>query len=180
MRTSTLGRSVWFVAAFATVARGVSLQAQNALSLEPGSRIRVTPSGGSGPLVGTVVALVRDTLMLRPVKRSDTVVVVLSELKRLERSTGPRPHPLQGAGIGLLVGLGVAVIGERQSREENWSELSTISATIFGVFGALVGATIGQDFPTEGWQAVRVSSGARISVEPRGEARLALGYSITF
>ena len=84
------------------------------------------------------------------------------------------------AGIGLLVGVGGALIADHASGGERWSGFTAIGATVFGVLGTLVGATIGGNFPTEGWQAVRMSSGARLSIVPRAEGRLALAYSVPF
>ena len=187
MRIATLGRSVWFVATIVTVAGCARLlQAQGISSLEPGARVRLfTPSVGRGGLVGTVVRPVRDTLAILPAKGSDTVVVAVAELTRLELSTGRHPHALKGMGIGLLVGAaGGAIAGWASGDDRGWfgltaGEKARIGATLFGVAGSLVGgAIIGR--ATEGWEVVRLPSGSRISVAPRGNAHVALAYSVAF
>ena len=179
MRKSALRRSVWFVWTLAASAGCVPLRAQSVGSLQPGIRVRVTPSIGDLRFVGTLVGLVRDTLTVQPENRSDTVVVLLTELKRLERSTGPRSHALMGAGIGLLIGAGAPVIADRTSGDQSWSGLTAIGATVCGVLGTLVGATIGSHFPTEGWQLVRASSGSSVSVGAHGVLRLTFALSVS-
>jgi hypothetical protein len=186
MRHATLSRTVCLLAALVATTGCVHLQAKSGSSFEPGTRVRVS-SGGVG-LVGTVVALVRDTLTIRPVKDSDTVVVVvLSELTRLERSTGRHSHARMGMGIGLLLGAtGGAIAGHARGDDKGswWRytalEKARIDAVDYGTAGALLGLIIGGNFPTEDWQLVPLSSGSRISVGPRSGARVALTYSVAF
>lgn len=184
---SILGRSVCFIAAFATVAGGAPLQAQGMLPLDPGTRVRVFgPSVVSGGLVGVVVGLVPDTLAIRPAERSDTVVVALSALTRLELSTGQHSHTLKGAGVGLLLGgVGGWIAGSASGDDRgSWygytaREKAHMGAVLFGAAGALVGAAIGGR-PTEGWAPVRLPSGSRITAAPRSDGRLSLVYSVAF
>ena len=189
MRTATLGRATCLVAALAAMTGCVPPPSERGVSWGPGTRIRVsTPSAGGDGLVGSLVGLVGDTLTLLPAKRSDTtVVVILSDRTRLERSMGRHTHALKGAGIGLLVGAtGGAIAGHVSGDDKGgWfgytaSDKAHIGAVTFGIAGALVGLAIGGNLQTEEWQLVRLSPGGRIGVVPRSDARVALAYSFAF
>jgi hypothetical protein len=185
MRNAMSGRFVCSLAALAAVVGAAPIQAQS-VSLEPGVRARVfTPSVDTGGLAGTVVLLVRDTLIFRPDRRSDTLTVALSELSRLELSKGKHTHALKGCGIGLLLGAaGGAIAGHTTTSTKDWfltpNEAAAVGGGILGVAGALVGATIGSHFGvTESWAQVPIPSRSRVSIVPRDGA-MALSYSFVF
>ena len=187
MPKAMLGRAAFAVAAVAVAASG-SLEAQDAPSLEPGARVRIfAPSVASNGLVGTVVGLSRETLTLQPERRSDAFVVALSELTRIELSTGRRTHARRDMGIGLLIGATGGAIAGRASGDDKggWfgltaGEKAQIGAVVFGVAGAIAGALVAGNTSTEEWKLLPLPSGSRVGVTPRSDGRVALTYSVTF
>jgi hypothetical protein len=76
----------------------------------PGSRIRVTAPGVLGErLVGQFVAFDEDGLRIQPKGKTEAVVIPRTAITRLELSGRPSRRGL-GAGVGLLVGMGAAVV----------------------------------------------------------------------
>ena len=186
MRHGSVTRCQCLAASLAALVPLAPLRAQSVSTPEPGVRVRVFASSiDRGGLVGNLVSFAHDTLAINPENRADTVVVLLSELTRLEQSTGPRTRSLRFGGIGLLVGaVGGAILGRASGDDPPtiWgntaSEKARMDAIGLGVVGWIVGAVIGSNCPTEGWTPLRLPSGARISVAPLGGMRLALAYSL--
>lgn len=187
MLSAMLGRAA-FAAAVAAVAASVSLEAQDAPSLQPGARVRVfAPSLPTSGLVGTVVGLSRETLTLEAAKAPVSFVLARSELTRIEVSTGQRTHVRRDMGIGLLIGATGGAIAGRASGDDKGSwfgmtswEKARIGAVVFGVAGALAGALVAGNTSTEEWKLVPLRSGSRVSLAPRSDGRVALTYSVTF
>jgi hypothetical protein len=188
MRNATLSRSLCFIAALTTAPGFVPLEAQSVPEPRRGTRVRVfAPSIDRRGLVGNLVALARDTLAILPSGRPDTVLVAFPDITRLEESVRQHSRTLEFAGIGLLVGAaGGAIMGlARGADDPTWWERSNsgearINAVGFGIVGAIVGAVIGSNHPTELWAPLRLSAGNRVGLSPRCGSRVALGYSFSF
>ncbi len=126
-------------------------QAAARADLLPGSRVRITTSGPSRRLAGTLIGLDRDSLWMAVGKR-DTVALPLSLVTRLEESRGRRANYRKGAiiggGVGLVVGLGVGLLADYgrslgcESVSCSQSNLGEALA-IGGLAGAAVGAGVG-------------------------------------
>ncbi|HKW11781.1 MAG TPA: hypothetical protein VJO33_15445 [Gemmatimonadaceae bacterium] len=187
MRNSEVRGSVWLVAALATMAGCARLQAQTALSLARGTRVRVVvPVFDSGGTVGIVSRLVGDTLTIRLLQRSETLIIVLSEETRLEVSTGHHTDALKGMGVGLFLGAaGGGIAGRASGDDKGWfgftaNEKAGLGAAFFGVVGALAGAAIGGNHEREGWTSVVLPPRSRIGAVPSGDHRVAIVYSVSF
>jgi len=186
MRNATRGRCLCLVAALATAAACVPLQAQIVSSLVTGDRVRVfTPSLSREGVVGMIVGRAPDTLTILSAEHSDTVIVPLSELTRLELSKGRHRNGLKGMVIGLLLGAaGGAIAGRASGDDRGWGDTASqkelSDAVACGVAGLIIGGTIGSNSETEDWVVIRPLSGSRLSVAPRSDHRLAVAYSVAF
>ena len=156
--------------------------------LESGARVRVSASSlGSSPRIGRVVTATQDSLVLhttvdgRPVTRS----IARDQITRIDVSVGQRQgRKGQFAGIGFLVGAGIAQLIPREQSEgatsfldeDDLNELG--DALLLGGLGAGVGAYLGR--AREDWR--RVSLGAtQLSLRaPRAGRGVAVGATIAF
>lgn len=89
-------------AAALVVAPVIVAVAQEPVTVQPGSRIRLTVAGSSEPVVGTFLRREGDSLEVRP-EKAGTRTIALEQLQRLEVSAGKR-HPI---GTSLLIGTGI-------------------------------------------------------------------------
>jgi hypothetical protein len=152
-------------AVLATVVFLRPLSAQQAPSLTPGQRVRVTaPSAGLTGAIATVEALSAHDITLRCGRLghggTDTLQIVpLDSLSLLEVN---RRHG--HAGIGALIGFGVGAIGgvieiareNARSCEGMWCgpRFSPIMGALFGLPGAGIGALVGAFVRTDEWRPV--------------------------
>lgn len=157
--------------------------AQDATSLEPGQRVRVTaPALGLDRHEERVAAVLGDTLVLTSTRCS------LADIERLDVHTGRRSYAvtggLIGAAVGLVIGTGVGVA--EQSRydcdpQNAWAPCIPPLPTIpimLGLLGGTVGAVTGAFIKTDRWEEMPLD-GLRVSVAPR-PGGVALGISIAF
>ena len=164
-------------------------------SLLPGTRVRITYRR-ERPWTGVVVATNADTLIVRTASGSDTSVVPLAQVTRLEIASPGRRHVLRNTVIGLAVGTGMgAVIGGAASSggctryDPCWLDITgtrpepprrdhtAVGAVVGGAAGAVLGYLVGHR-PAEKWQLM--SSGAqrmRISASSRSGGSLAVALA---
>ena len=186
MRVSLLVRSFCLGLVVATAVMDAPVRAQNAPTVEPGTRIRVTHHAGNR-VVGSVVTLAGDTLRVRPAGISDTLAVLVSEVTQWEMSEGPQRHVLRNMAYGFGLGAGAGAIGGVIHGDDPPGAFIPLTApqyaAIFGVFygitGAIVGAATGLH-ATEEWTRLPLPSGSHVSIAPRGDGRVAVGLSLRF
>jgi hypothetical protein len=164
-------------------------------SLVPGTRVRISYRH-ERPWAGVVVARNADTLIVRTASGSDTNVVPLAQVTRLEIGRPGQRHELRNTVIGLAVGTGVgAVIGGMASSggctryDPCWLDITgtrpepprrdrtAVGAVLGGAAGAVLGYLAGHR-PAEKWQ--RLSSGVqqmRVSASPRNGGSLAVALA---
>jgi hypothetical protein len=158
------------------------LAAQDTLPLTPGARVRVSAPDliGRRAVTASVVALRRDTLVLRPVDSgAATWAVPLGRLERLEVSRGRRSRAT-GAVIGFFAGaLAGAVYGAAGHPGLAHTDIpeegeAAIYAGVAGLLGAGVGAALGG----ERWARVRLPG--RLNVAPHWRGGFALSARLAF
>lgn len=190
-----------FVAAVFLLVPSVTLMAQGQASPpEPGARLRLTlPCELTDPraagaertacrLDGTLVRLGADTITLA-VAQSITGYG-LNAISRVEVSRGHRSQWLPGAGVGFLVGAGVAWVllngggstspCDRSANQDAIGSGACIGlAALGGLAGAGLGAVIGGRVRTERWQDVPLEH-LRISLTPQAGREFGLALAVVF
>ena len=123
--------------------------------VEAGSRVRITaPVFGKKKEVGTVVSVMRDTLVIRQGAATTSRSLATLEITALEVSKGTYTRKAKGALWGLLIGAGAgAAIGYVSYKEPKCSDPSIFGCnfSILGpdskgsnaVFGAIAGGILG-------------------------------------
>ncbi len=171
------------------VAPLVTVAAQEAPAVKAGDRVRVVaPSVPGSPFVGTFVALTADSLVVQDSK--DTWRVSLASVNQVDLSQGRKSHALFGAGIGLLVGGGVAAAVlytggstspcDQSANQDAMASAECIGLTALGgVAGAGLGAIVGGLIRTEGWQEIPLER-LRVSLRPLAGARIGMALAVVF
>lgn len=180
MRLRTLILISLVVAPFGTIA------SQQSPPVKAGDRVRVmAPSVSGSPFVGTFVAVEADSLVVHD--SVDTWRLSLASVEQLDLSRGRKPHTLLGAGIGFLVGGGVAVAVlftggssspcDQSANQDamNSGECIGLSA-LGGLAGAGLGAIVGGLIRTERWQRIPFDR-VRVSLTPQAGMRLGLALA---
>lgn len=172
-----------------TVAPLATIAAQQASPVKAGDRVRIiAPNVSGSPFVGTVVALEADSLVVHD--SMDTWRLSLASVEQVDLSQGRKSHALLGAGIGLLVGGGVAFavlytggstgLCDQSANQDAMDSGACIGLTALGgVAGAGLGAIIGGLIPTERWQDIPLER-LRVSLRPRAGGRLGLALAVVF
>jgi hypothetical protein len=176
------------------------LAQQQAPSLEPGARLRLTypcPREGAPAASqarsacrseGTLVRLHADTIALAAAGAS--VSHGLSAVSRVEVSRGYRTHRLPAAGAGFLLGAGVTFVVlnsggstslcNQSANQDAMSPGECLGLTALGsVVGAGLGALVGGWIRTERWDDVPVER-LRVSLGPQRDRLLGLSVAVAF
>jgi hypothetical protein len=141
----------------------------------PGIRVRLTAPEVSGkPLVGTLTALERDSLSLRPEGRLQPITLPRTAVTKWEISQGLQANTGKGAAWGFLGG---AALGAGLAASE-WEGVGAplVYAGFIGGLGAGIGALLGALHKTERWQEVDETP-LRINVFP---VRDGVGLSVAW
>ena len=138
--------------------------ATQAWLLTPGARVRVTYADQDSR-VGTLVALVEDTLAVRWVNSADTARMARARVTKFAVSRGMRPSDRgTRAKVGMLVGAGgVLLIAKASGAADSGGGLGDLAdglavglgAVLVGGVGALIGAATGG--PSEQWEDVSLT-----------------------
>lgn len=144
-----------FLAAFAPAA----LRAQD--EVQPGTRVRILPTGGDTRIWGTVVTLDSASLLIAPKPEAEFVRIPFATVERLEVSRGGRPSTTAGGVIGAVVGAGAglgAALLLAGDCEYVCGAAQVGSAVIGGAVGLVVGVLMGSSTPhgPERWRTVPV------------------------
>jgi hypothetical protein len=159
-----------------------------------GSHVRVFPLAGTTPSEGTLAALSPDSLSVRlGMSASMSTTIPMDSVRAIDVGTGVRAthgDVLKGAGIGLALGVGVAVLAtnlacasDRASGESPVAcELGYVLFGIpAGIVGAFAGAHVAKNHKREQWDRVFDRGGmASLLIGPTGHHGLALGVSIPY
>lgn len=176
----------------------VSLYVRNELcgDIEPGSKVRLhvgsgyesedsKASEGETVLTGTLESCRDGVLILRPAKTgADSVLVPVEYVLSLEVSQGSPSYVLQGAGIGLLVGLGISLAAQTDHHQDEFlGGLSDMEDNInrgvgITIVTTLVGGAIGAALGSENWTSVyNAQVGGSYGSGQRGDYQVAVGFS---
>ena len=160
---------------------------QTLADLAGGMRVRVSAASlGSSPRVGRVVAASQDTLVVQTTDGGRQIRQALphAQITRLDVSRGPgRGHKSQYAGIGFLVGAGIAqLIPHNSSQDSPFIDDGDVAeltdGILLGGLGAAVGAYLGR--AREEWRRVPVTA-TQVSLSlPRSGRGVGVGASISF
>jgi len=182
-------RTVLSLAALPLLIPLQSITAQQAPSIETGSRIRVTaPTVGADKLAGVCVEVDATRLRVQAEEQVSPLTISLADVTRLEVSQGRKSNALKGLGFGALIGGSIgAVLGLLASTGESYENpcegnapaCAAGGAAAFGVTGALVGLGIGALTKSERWEEVPLDR-LRVNIVPQRDGRLALGLSVVF
>ena len=134
--------------------------------LRPGARVRVRRAADTAAAtpaewrIGTVVSSTREALVLRPAALADSVVVPMSEIRRIDISLGRPSHRTSGAVIGALLS-GAAFVGLACAFSDGSCSIGGNVGGFLGYYavgavpGAFVGAALGARHPgRERWRQV--------------------------
>jgi hypothetical protein len=169
------------------VAPVATIAAQQAPPVKAGDRVRVIAPGVSGsPFVGAVVALEADSLVVHD--SMDTWRLSLASVEKVDLSQGRKSHALLGAGIGFVVGGGVAIavlytggstsLCDQSANQDAMNSGECIGLTALGgAAGAGLGAIIGGLIRTERWQNIPLER-LRVSLSPQAGGRLGLALAV--
>ena len=152
--------TVWAIGvlhAWPALAQTISVQADS------GSRVRVSSAIlGVGRQVGTIRSLSRDSLVLQ--RGGTTAAIAISDISRIEVSTGRKTHAAAHAGGGLLIGGLVGIAFGALTFEENSligpqtrSESAFLAGAVLGGLGAIIGF-VGGSIPSEKWVPATIAS----------------------
>jgi hypothetical protein len=151
--------------------------------LAVGDRVRISaPTLGDGPRLVRIVASSADTLVVRPVDARDfTVTVPLTDIQRIEVSSGHRPRKARFALIGLAAGsVAGAVVGAASYSDPCVKDPAICAGWFYetrggdafagAIAGALLGtvggAVLGQLWQRETWTALPLTRVVRLELAP--------------
>jgi len=138
-----------------------SASAQRTLAVAVGARIRVRAEADSSWRVGRLAGTPPDTIRFQT---CDTCAVAAYPLSTtaVEVSVGRKGRSstaLNGAGLGLLAGVGVGfLIGYQANRNcrDTLCGIAYIAVPLGGITGFFLGATAGSRVQYEDWQPARI------------------------
>jgi hypothetical protein len=120
-----------------------------------GTRIRVETAPETPGIKGTLVSWTVNEIVLRPDSTSErTLSLKLMPETRIWESRGRHGHGWLGAGLGFVVGAGIAAIIV-SSNEYDAPPAAMMSFPLAGIF---TGALMGSGIKTEKWREVPTSS----------------------
>ena len=131
--------------------------------IEYGDRIRVSVTGLSKPIIGTLLALDTDSLVMRVEDKEHRLAMPLSSVGRLEVYRGQKSKEATGAAIGAAVGVAAGIPIALSSSDQDCGDWGLcragnvsnfFSPLILGVVGALAGKQIGQAIKVDAWEEV--------------------------
>lgn len=156
-------------------------------SLSSGERIRIsTATSGTSPRVGTIVTAGPDTVVVQSHEngRQVTQSIPRDQITRLDVSMGrTRGRKSQFAGIGFLVGVGVAQLISRDRSEgpaivDEEDIDALVDGLLIGGIGAGIGAYVGR--AREDWRRVSLGS-TQVSLRvPRSGNGVGVGARVAF
>ena len=168
-----------------------TLLAQDAPTIEPGARVRVTaPDCGVRRLAITVEELSGDsfTFLGDPTRSSNSINnCSLASVTRLEVRSGRQRRWGRGALIGGIVGGAFGLVGSVGYVADGCTfgcdgqEAAIFASGIafFGIGAGIIGAGIGALIKTDRWEEVPLDR-LRVNVVPQKDGRFALGLSVSF
>jgi hypothetical protein len=159
-----------------------------------GSHVRVFPLAGAEPSEGTLAAMSPDSLSVRlGMSESLLKTIPMDSVRAIDVGKGVRARHgavLKGAGIGLVLGAGVAVLatsmGCASDRASDLGQLQCdLGYVLFGIpagiVGAFAGAHVAKNHKSEQWERIfdrdRMAS---LLLGPTQHHGVALGMSIPF
>ena len=145
-------RNIILVVTAFTLVTPAHVFAQGTPWVTPGAKVRVTaPTLGLDAQVGRVRETRGDTLVLETDVmrgghlRADTVHVAMATVTRLDVRTGGRGHWLEGAGIGLALGLAIGAASDDGSSRAYAPSAPAMGGGLLGILGAVIGGSIKSD-----------------------------------
>jgi hypothetical protein len=119
----------------------------------PGTRVRVGTSLEEPGVKGTLVSWTVNEILLRPDSTSErTLSLKLNPETRVWESRGHHGRGWLGAGLGLLVGGGIAAA--IFSANEDDYEAPPFGLVVYPMVGVFTGALLGSGIKTEKWREV--------------------------
>ena len=152
--------------------------------LAPGVVYRQTRDGRFYPVLGTINALRRDTIVFESKRYDSLMAVPLSAIQKIEVSKGKRPRVLLYGGLGFLLGsaagfvIGVAD-GEGGRNSDSHFLLCIERAVIGGLSGLLGGIVWSLTAPSEKWGEVPLDK-LKIGLIPMRNQEFVITASISF
>jgi hypothetical protein len=184
MMCAAIGASLLLSASGSSASARAAMPAESVLRsqahpLIAGDRVRLTPLGPSGRIVGTVQAASSDSLYFAAESgsRLGSQCASWSSLRMAERSAGKRGHAVRGLFIGLAAGVGIGLLattGHEHRTGDPWADFGNavgdamseaIAVVLCGVGGLAAGAAIGGELKSDRWERVPLPP----SSEPRAE-----------
>ena len=122
----------------------------------PGTRIRVETTPATPGLKGDLVSWTVTEIVLRPDSTSErTLSLQVMPETRVWESRGHHGHGWLGAGLGFVVGGGIAAL--IFSANEDDYEAPPIGLVVYPLAGVFTGALVGSGIKTEKWREVSTS-----------------------
>lgn len=148
------------LAAGAVLLAGGAASGADLATIPVGSRVRVSsPTGGAGPLIGTLAGVEANAVVLTPGPGDRPVRVSLAAGTKIEVSAGRRSQwargAMMGAAIGAVPGL-LLTFGDYSTDVHGDGPSPAAVAAMGAVGGALVGAAVGWAVKRDEWREVRL------------------------
>ena len=152
--------------------------------LAPGVVYRQTRDGRFYPVLGTINALRRDTIVFESKRYDSLMAVPLSAIQKIEVSKGKRPRVLLYGGLGFLLGTATGfIIGAAASEADRSSDYYIADriggALIGGLSGLLGGIVWSLTAPSEKWGEVPLDK-LKIGLIPLRNQEFVITASISF
>jgi hypothetical protein len=119
----------------------------------PGTRIRVETTPATPGVKGDLVSWTVHEIVLRPDSTSErTLALKMTPETRVWESRGQHGHGWLGAGLGLVVGGGIAAM--IFSANEDDYEAPPVGLVVYPLVGIFTGTLMGSGIKTERWREV--------------------------
>ncbi len=138
----------------------LALTPEGAEGVPAGARVRIVSADfARRRLTGRLLAVDRQTLLLKVTNRAEPVRVSRSSVERLDVSRGRHGHAGTGAAIGALAiaPLGILAIPVGAGMSGNVGGAGALALLASAAYGAGIGALIGSQVVTERWDRVSLS-----------------------
>jgi hypothetical protein len=174
-----------------TIAVGFTVCARSAASAQehetvaPRSRIRVTSESNKlFNQLGIVSSVRGDSIVLTSDQANRSWTLALTELDRLEVSTGPHRQTAKGLGIGLLGGGAVSTLLGVAACEDGFvltkGECVGGAAILGAVAGLVIGTIVGASTRSEGWRRIEQPKSAKVGLRALASGRIGIGIVVGF